>query len=84
VYGLTFINIHMRRALNTLTPWATFERVTQAKLDDGIIAEVSDESATPSSGEATPAGMEEAIIEQTIPEETSPGENIPEEAVHDD
>ena len=25
VYGLRFIDVHMRRALNNLTPWATFE-----------------------------------------------------------
>ena len=74
----------MRRALNTLTPWATFERVTQAKLDDGIIPEISDESASPTSGEATPAGIEQAIIEQTIPEETSLEANISEEAVRSD
>jgi alpha,alpha-trehalase len=66
VYGLRFIDVHMRRALNNLTPWATFERMTQMKLEDGTILEGSDESGTPSSGAATPALIKEVIVEEVV------------------
>ena len=64
VYGLRFIDVHMRRALNNLTPWATFDRMTQLKLEEDIILEASEESGTPSSGAATPALVEELVVEE--------------------
>ena len=58
VYGLSLINVHMKRALGTLTPWTTFEKATQMKAeeDDGFdtIGEEGsgDESEVDSSDEA--------------------------------
>jgi hypothetical protein len=34
VVGLSIINIHMRRALGTLTPYETFAKATQMKIDE--------------------------------------------------
>ena len=30
VYGLTIVNAHMKRALGALTPWDTFQRMTES------------------------------------------------------
>ena len=35
VYGLTFVNNHMKRALGTLTPWETFQRQTENSVGRG-------------------------------------------------
>lgn len=66
VYGLRFIDVHMRRALNSLTPWATFDRVTSMKLDDGTILEGFEESSTAGSGARTPLLVEESTVEQAV------------------
>ena len=62
VYGLSFIPIHMKRALGTLTPYDTFARATQINLsavnesaDDTIQEEGSDESRPDSADEADAA-----------------------------
>lgn len=61
VYGLSFIPIHMKRALGTLTPYDTFARATQINLSavdesaDETIQEASDESRPDSSDEADAA-----------------------------
>ncbi|KIV83023.1 hypothetical protein PV11_05084 [Exophiala sideris] len=62
VYGLSFIPIHMKRALGTLTPYDTFARATQINLssvnesaDETIQEEGSDESRPDSSDEADAA-----------------------------
>lgn len=34
VVGLSIINIHMRRALGTLTPYETFAKATQMTIDE--------------------------------------------------
>ena len=34
VVGLSIINTHMRRALGTLTPYETFAKATQMKVDE--------------------------------------------------
>ena len=34
VVGLSIVNIHMRRALGTLTPYETFAKATQMKIDE--------------------------------------------------
>ncbi|KAL6246130.1 alpha,alpha-trehalase nth1 [Rhinocladiella similis] len=54
VYGLSFIPMHMKRALGTLTPWETFARATQIDLGDlnDMIQEGSDESRPDSADEA--------------------------------
>jgi hypothetical protein len=55
VYGLSFIPMHMKRALGTLTPWETFARATQIDLGDDLnemIQEGSDESRPDSADEA--------------------------------
>ena len=54
VYGLSFIPMHMKRALGTLTPWETFAKATEVVLrgfEEDTIHEASDEGATPSSDE---------------------------------
>lgn len=46
VYGLSFLPMHMKRALGTITPWKTFEEKTAIKLDnlDGLaLQEISEE-----------------------------------------
>jgi hypothetical protein len=58
VYGLSFIPMHMKRALGTLTPWETFARATQIDLGDDLnetIQEGSDESRPDSADEADAA-----------------------------
>jgi hypothetical protein len=61
VYGLSFIPIHMKRALGTLTPYDTFAKATQINLSavdesaDETIQEGSDESRPDSSDEADAA-----------------------------
>ncbi len=53
VYGLSFIPMHMKRALGTLTPYDTFAKATEIKLAvDEIIEEGSDESPPDSADEA--------------------------------
>ena len=52
--------MHMRRALGTLTPWATYEKATEIKLngfDDGVLREDSEEAATPST-----SGVDTAVL----------------------
>ena len=34
VVGLSIINIHMKRALGTLTPYETFAKATKMKIDE--------------------------------------------------
>ena len=57
VYGLSFLPMHMKRALGTLTPWSTFWKATEVKFDEMTINEGSDES-NPVSGDE----MNEAVI----------------------
>lgn len=53
VYGLSFIPMHMKRALGTITPYETFARATEIKLGaDETITEGSDESIPGSADEA--------------------------------
>ena len=54
VYGLSFIPMHMKRALGTLTPYETFAKATEIKLGgvEGTIQEGSDESRPDSADEA--------------------------------
>jgi hypothetical protein len=53
VYGLSFIPMHMKRALGTLTPYDTFAKATEIKLAvDDTIEEGSDESRPDSADEA--------------------------------
>lgn len=54
VYGLSFIPMHMKRALGTLTPYDTFAKATEIKLGayDDTIEEGSDESRPDSADEA--------------------------------
>ncbi|KIW10935.1 hypothetical protein PV08_10234 [Exophiala spinifera] len=54
VYGLSFIPMHMKRALGTLTPWETFAKATQIDLGElnDMIQEGSDESRPDSADEA--------------------------------
>jgi len=57
VYGLSFLPMHMKRALGTLTPYETFQKATEIKLGavedvDDTIPEVSDESRQDSGDEA--------------------------------
>jgi len=40
VYGLSFLPMHMRRALGTLTPYDTFEKATKIKL--GAVEDLDD------------------------------------------
>ena len=51
VYGLSLIPMHMRRALGALTPWETFARATEVKLDGfaegGMVKEGLDEETVP-------------------------------------
>lgn len=50
VYGLSFLPMHMKRALGTITPWKTFEEKTALTLDDFdelTIQEVPEEESTP-------------------------------------
>jgi hypothetical protein len=59
VYGLSFLPMHMKRALGTLTPYDTFEKATKIKLSavddlDETIPEGSDESR-PDSGDEVPS-----------------------------
>jgi hypothetical protein len=58
VYGLTFLPMHMKRALGTLTPYETFKKATEIKLsaidDVDTIHEGSDESRQ-DSGEDAPS-----------------------------
>ncbi|EXJ89801.1 neutral trehalase [Capronia epimyces CBS 606.96] len=61
VYGLSFIPMHMKRALGTITPYDTFAKATEIKLG-GTIEEGSDESRPESADEA------EAVISSS-PEE---------------
>lgn len=59
VYGLTIVNVHMRRALGALTPYDTFAKATEItaeEFEDMTIAEVSDETGTPS-----PADSDEPV-----------------------
>ncbi|MCJ1307673.1 alpha,alpha-trehalase nth1 [Agyrium rufum] len=37
VYGLTIVNIHMKRALGTCTPWDTFHQAVSGMLGDGSV-----------------------------------------------
>ncbi len=55
VYGLSFIPMHMKRALGTLTPHETFAKATELKLVptlDDVLHEGSDESRQESADEA--------------------------------
>lgn len=50
VYGLSFLPMHMKRALGTITPWKTFEEKTAIKLDNFdelTIIETEEEVSTP-------------------------------------
>jgi len=50
VYGMSFLPMHMRRALGTLTPWETYERATEVKLngfEDGVIREGEEPTISP-------------------------------------
>ncbi|OAP58629.1 hypothetical protein AYL99_07719 [Fonsecaea erecta] len=62
VYGLSFIPMHMKRALGTLTPYETFARATEIKLGagEGTIEEGSDESRQESSDEAVVTSSHES------------------------
>jgi hypothetical protein len=51
VYGLSIINVHMRRALGTITPYETFARATQVTLDDDNLEIVDEDSEGASSRE---------------------------------
>jgi hypothetical protein len=57
VYGLSFIPMHMKRALGTLTPYETFAKATEIKLGavEDTIEEGSDESRPESGDEADQA-----------------------------
>lgn len=47
VYGLSFLPIHMRRALGAITPWDTFEEKTMVKVDQAgemVIQEADEET----------------------------------------
>ena len=54
VYGLSFIPMHMKRALGTLTPYETFAKATEIKLGwvEDTTQEGSDESRPDSADEA--------------------------------
>lgn len=53
VYGLSFLPMHMKRALGTLTPHETFAKATEIKLAlDDTIQEGSDESRQDSPDDA--------------------------------
>ncbi|EXJ95703.1 neutral trehalase [Capronia coronata CBS 617.96] len=64
VYGLSFIPMHMKRALGTLTPYDTFAKATEIKLGtfDDTIEEGSDESRPDSADEG------EAVISSSAEE----------------
>lgn len=53
VYGLSFIPMHMKRALGTITPYEVFARATEIKLGaDESIDEGLDETIPGSADEA--------------------------------
>jgi len=60
VYGLSFIPMHMKRALGTLTPWDTFAKATEIKL-----ANFDDIREGSSEEESTPASSDEAELAVT-------------------
>lgn len=62
--------MHMKRALGTMTPWATFHKATEVKLsgfEEGILhedsREVSDSSTpgTPTNTKVTNTDVKEAV-----------------------
>lgn len=46
---MTFMSAHMKRALENLTPWATYEKSLKTRLEEGLgeltIDEASEESS---------------------------------------
>jgi hypothetical protein len=56
VVGLSIINIHMKRALGTLTPFETFAKATKMKIDEEHDSELED-------------GVGELSVEETVVEE---------------
>ena len=62
VYGLSMIPSHMKRALGTMTPWATFQKATEVKLgefDEGLIRETSREASDDTSPPLTPPSSDD-------------------------
>jgi hypothetical protein len=57
VVGLSIINIHMKRALGTLTPYETFAKATQMKIDEEEEPELEN-------------GVGEVSIDDVVTEET--------------
>ena len=58
---MEFMNAHMKRALENLTPWSVYEKSMQARLDEGL----DDLTIQEASEESSPAGSrdeEEAVI----------------------
>ena len=58
VYGNSILNIHMKRALGTLTPWETFAKATMVRVDtfDDSIIDEADEHDLPATP-PTPAAV---------------------------
>ena len=58
VYGMSFMSAHMKRALQCLTPWPTYDKAQQTRLELGVNDDMIDEGSDEEDGVSFNVGDE--------------------------